>query len=229
MKAIDFRLNVIVDAAAVPAGGLAESALAELALTAARNGATLIQYRDKLSEGGAMVDRARALRAALRGTGVPLVINDRVDIALAAQADGAHLGQGDIAPADARALLGPGAIIGLTLKTQAHVDMLAGMPVDYACIGGVFATAHKDTADPPLGLEGLAHLRAAVRHVHPNLPVGAIAGIDAGNAAAVMAAGVDGIAVIGAVLRAADPGAATLALRAIVDAALRRRLERAEA
>ena len=93
---------------------------------------------------------------ALAGTGVPLIVNDRADVALAAGADGVHLGQDDLHPADARRLLGPGAVIGLTVKTPEQADALAGLPVDYGCIGGVFATVSKTNPAPPIGLAGLA-------------------------------------------------------------------------
>jgi thiamine-phosphate pyrophosphorylase len=153
---------------------------------------------------------------------VPLLINDRVDIALAAGADGVHLGQSDMHPADARALLGQGSIIGLTLKTSEQADAMASMPVDYSCVGGVFATVSKDNPDPPIGLNGLreivAHARLASRG-----PVGAIAGINASNAASVIAAGADGIAVISALFTALDPEAEAKQLRRLVDHTLNMR------
>ncbi len=107
---IDYRLNAIVDAS------LADLApLGELAALAARGGATLIQYRDKTASTRLMIERAEAIRAALSGTGVPFVVNDRVDVALASGAAGVHLGADDMAADTARRLLGPSAIIGLTV------------------------------------------------------------------------------------------------------------------
>ncbi len=194
----------------------------ELVLKAVAGGTTLIQYRDKHGEGRHLVELARALKSALEGTCVPLLINDRVDIALAAGADGVHLGQSDMHPADARALLGQGSIIGLTLKTSEQTDAMASMPVDYSCVGGVFATVSKDNPDPPIGLNGLreivAHARLASRG-----PVGAIAGINASNAASVIAAGADGIAVISALFTALDPEAEAKQLRRLVDHTLNMR------
>jgi thiamine-phosphate pyrophosphorylase len=122
-------------------------------------------------------------------------------------------------PSDARRLLGRGAIIGLTLKTAAQADEMFRMPVDYACIGGVFATTSKDNPDPPIGLEGFARVAFRAR-LAASVPVGAIAGIDATNAGAVIAAGADGVAVISALFMADDPTAQARRLRAVIDAAL---------
>lgn len=214
---VDIRLYGIVD----PQVGHGRS-LADLARAAAEGGATLIQYRAKAETTREMVREARAIRSALHGTHVPLLINDRVDVALAAGADGVHLGADDMKPGDARRLLGPRAIIGVTLKREDELPELAGTGVDYACIGGVFATRHKDNVAPPLGLAGYATLRQAARHALGDLPVGAIAGITAANAGEVIAAGADGVAVIGALFDAESVADAARALRAAVDEALAR-------
>lgn len=179
--------------------------LATLARSAADGGATITQYRAKDTDSRAMISEARAIVAALAGTEVPLLINDRVDIALASGAQGVHLGRQDMHPVDARALLGPKAIIGATVKNRDDLLTLRGQPIDYACIGGVFATAHKDNPDPPLGLEGFRALRAEAQMLLGQLPVGAIAGIDASNARVLMEAGADGVAVIGALFGAENP------------------------
>jgi thiamine-phosphate pyrophosphorylase len=214
MNPVDLRLYGIIDPERT--GGRDPI---ELARQAVAGGATLIQYRDKHSEGRRLVELARALKAALEGTGVPLLINDRADIALAAGADGVHLGQDDMHPNDARDLLGPRAIIGLTLKTPEQADIMASMPVDYGCIGGVFATMSKNNPAPPIGLEGLRKILSHARLAN-RAPVGAIAGIDASNAQAVIAAGADGIAVISALFMVTDPQAEARRLRGIVDHAL---------
>jgi thiamine-phosphate pyrophosphorylase len=190
--------------------------LADLAAAAAKGGATLIQYRAKDASTREMVREARAIRAALAGTGVPLLVNDRIDVALAAGAEGVHLGADDMELADARRLLGGEAIIGATLKHAGELPYLASARIDYACIGGVFATQHKDNADAPLGLDGYRRLREAARAALGGLPVGAIAGITAENAASVMAAGADGVAVIGAMFGSDDVEAATRGLRAVL-------------
>ncbi len=188
--------------------------LADLAVAAAKGGATLIQYRAKEASTREMVREAKAIRAALAGTGVPLLINDRIDVALASGADGVHLGADDMELADARRLLGEAAIIGATLKHESELPYLASARIDYACIGGVFATQHKDNADVPLGLDGYRTLREAARAALGDLPIGAIAGITTGNAASVMAAGANGVAVIGAMFASDDVEGATRALRA---------------
>jgi len=180
----------------------------------------LVQLRDKHGSTRRLVGEACAIKESLR---VPLLINDRVDVALAAEADGVHVGQDDMEVADARRLLGRGKIIGLSVKTvaQAHAAPLALL--DYVAIGGVFATASKDNSDPPIGTDGLRAIAAAVRERAPRMPICAIAGIDKGNAGAAIAAGADGVAVISALSLASDPLAAARELRAIVDDARARR------
>jgi thiamine-phosphate pyrophosphorylase len=170
-----------------------------------------------------MVEAARAIKRSLAPLGVPLLVNDRVDVALAAHADGVHLGQDDMTVEDARLLLGTNAIIGLSVKTRDQAERVPIEHVDYVCIGGVFATSSKDNPDPPIGLAGLQSIFSVMRGRDPDLPIGAIAGIDATNADATVAAGIDGVAVISALSLAADPQAAAHGLRAIVDAALAKR------
>jgi thiamine-phosphate pyrophosphorylase len=159
----------------------------------------------------------------LEPKGIPLLINDRVDVALAAEADGVHIGQDDMAPADARLLLGRRAIIGLSVKT---VDQARAAPLDlldYVAIGGVYGTTSKDNTTKPIGVAGLRAIVQAVRAREPDYPICAIAGINAANAADVIGAGVDGVAVISALSLATDPGKAAQDLRAIVDNALKQR------
>jgi thiamine-phosphate pyrophosphorylase len=212
----DLRLYALIDPERT--GG---RDLAELARMAANGGATMVQLRDKLGATRAMVEAARAIRA--RIAPVPLLVNDRVDVVLAAGADGVHLGQDDLAVEDARRLLGPQAIIGLSIKTLDQAMRAPIQHLDYACIGGVFATTSKDNPDPPIGLAGLTSILAALRSRSSDLPIGAIAGIDATNAGATIAAGADGVAVISALSAAADPQRATRELYAIVEAALAKR------
>jgi thiamine-phosphate pyrophosphorylase len=214
----DLRLYALVDPER--AGG---RDLAELAWLLARGGATLVQLRDKEGTTQAMVQTARAIRGKLAPLGVPFLVNDRADVAFAAGADGVHLGQDDMAVEDARRLLGPHAVIGLSIKTLEQAARAPVEHLDYACIGGVFATTSKDNPDPPIGLPGLRSISATLRARDPDLPIGAIAGIDASNAAAVVAAGADGVAVISALSLARDPQVAARDLRAIVEAALAKR------
>jgi thiamine-phosphate pyrophosphorylase len=215
---IDLRLNAIVDPER--ANG---RPLVELTRMVVAGGATLIQLRDKHGATRRMIEEARAIHAALAGTGVPLVINDRVDVALAAEADGVHVGQDDMRVEDARRLLGPSAIIGLSIKTVAQAKAAPLDRLDYAGVGGVYATASKDNPDLPIGITGLRDIVAALRARRRDLPVCGIAGIDADNAAPVIAAGADGVAVISALSAQNDPEGAARQLRAIVDQALAQR------
>jgi thiamine-phosphate pyrophosphorylase len=215
---VDLRLYALVDPERD--GG---RDLVELARLVAQGGATLVQLRDKHSDTRAMVARARAVKAVLAPLGVPLLINDRVDVALAVGAAGAHVGQDDMAVEDARRLLGRDAIIGLSVKTVAQAEAAPVELLDYVGIGGVFATSSKDNTDPPIGPDGLARIAAVFRQRAPNLPLCGIAGIDVTNATDAIIAGADGVAVISALSLAPDPQIAARALRATVDAALARR------
>ncbi len=214
---VDLRLYALVDPAV--AGG---RTLADLVARVA-GCATLVQLRDKHSSTRAMVEQARALRDVLEPAGVPLLVNDRVDVALAAEADGVHIGQDDMAPADARLLLGRTAIIGLSLSTVEQARAAPLDLLDYVGIGAVFATGSKDDASAPIGVAGLREIVQAVRARKARFPICGISGINAGNAAEVVAAGADGVAVISALSLAPDPALAAQDLRAVVDAALKRR------
>ena len=211
----DLALYALLDPAI--AGG---RTLAELARLVAGS-ATIVQLRDKHGSTRAMIEEARRLRAVLEP--VPFVINDRVDVALAAEADGVHLGQDDMSAADARLLLGRTAIIGLSVKTVAQAREAPLDLIDYVAIGGVYATTSKDNAAAPIGIAGLREIVAALRSRAPEFPICAIAGINAGNAAAAIEAGADGVAVISALSLAPDPAAAARDLRGVVDEALARR------
>jgi thiamine-phosphate pyrophosphorylase len=215
---VDLRLNAIVDPER--SGG---HNLADLARLCAQGGATLVQLRDKLSDTRAMVETARAIKQALAPLKVPFVVNDRIDVALASGADGVHVGQDDMAVEDARKLLGRDAIIGLSIKTVAQANAAPVDLIDYVGSGGVYVTGSKQQKNAPIGPDGLARVIAALHARKQKLPVCGIAGIDAGNAAAVIAAGADGVAVISALSLVADPAAAARALRAIVDATLAKR------
>jgi len=212
---VDLRLYAIVDPE--HAGG---RSLPDLAKLLAAGGATLVQLRDKKSDTRVMVDTARALKAALKPFGVPLLINDRVDVALAAGADGVHVGQTDMAPDDARRLLGRDAIIGLSINTEALAEAAPIGTLDYVGIGGVYATTSKDQKKAPIGVDGLARIVGVFRRRYPNFPTCAIAGINAANAGATIAAGADGVSVISALSLAPDPTAAAKTMRAVVDDAL---------
>lgn len=200
MKRESLRLYLVADR-----GYAAGRRLRPIVEAAVRAGVSLVQLRDKGPDARAFLAEALDLRAALAGSGVPLLVNDRIDIARAIGADGVHLGQTDLPPRIAREQLGPDAIIGLSIENFGQMTRVED--VDYLGVGPVFATSTKSDAAPPMGLDGLAAIRAAT-----TLPIGAIGGIGANNAASVRATGVDGICVVSAILGAADPAAATRAL-----------------
>lgn len=215
---LDLRLNAIVDPER--AGG---HQLVDLAMRCVRGGATLVQLRDKHAETRALIDEARAIKRALTPFAVPFVVNDRVDVAMAASADGVHLGQDDMAIEDARRLLGSNAIIGLSVKSVEEAEAARLDLVDYVGSGGVYATSSKQQKNVPIGPAGLTRIIAVLRRRAPDLPVCGIAGIDGSNAAEVIAAGADGVAVISAVSLAPSPETAARQLREIVDAVLAKR------
>lgn len=212
MKHPDIRLYGILDQ-----DRLAGLDLAKLAADSVSGGVTILQLRDKSGDTRSMIETARAIRVALAGR-APLLINDRVDVALASGAEGVHLGREDMVPADARRLLGKDAIIGVTVKDSDDLASLDPALVDYGCIGGVFATSSKNNPDPPVGLGGLATLRRAAART--GLPVGAIAGIDLANTADCIGAGADGIALISALYLTPDIEATARAFRSVIDRAL---------
>ena len=210
---VDLRLYALVDPE--HAGG---RDLAELSLLVAQGGATLVQLRDKRSDTRPMVECARAIKAAIAPFNIPLLVNDRVA--------GVHVGQQDMAVEDARRLLGPRAIIGLSIKTVAQAEAAPIDLLDYVGVGGVFATSSKDNPNPPIGPAGLARIADVFRRRAPGFPLCGIAGIDASNAGEAVAAGADGVAVISALSLQADPQAAAGVLRGVVDAALAQRQRR---
>ncbi len=172
-------------------------------------GARLIQLREKHAAPRAFCAAAEAALKIARAHGARLIINDRADIALAIRADGVHLGQDDLDPRAARRLLGPDAFIGYSTHSVAQAQAAAGLPVSYVAIGPVFATTTKERPDPVVGLEGVARVRAALP---ASVPLVAIGGITRENARAVLAAGADVVAVVGALLYApAEIAAATQA------------------
>lgn len=215
---VDLRLYALIDPNRANGRDLAS-----LTRLVADGGATLIQLRDKTGSTRQLIEEARAMGDALAGTKIPLLINDRVDVALAAEADGVHIGWDDISAADARLLLGRTAIIGLSIKTLQQAQDAPLQHLDYVCIGGVYETMSKDNPEPPIGAEGLRTIAAAIRKRAPLMPVGAIAGIDESNAAATIAAGADGVAIISALSMTDDPKAAARNMRAVIDTALARR------
>lgn len=180
----------------------------EVVLSAIAGGVTLVQLREKTISTRAQLDHARRLKALLAPRGVPLIVNDRIDVALAVGADGVHLGEDDMPPAEARRLLGEGMLIGLSVGDEAEAELAAPDLVDYVGIGPAFATGSKADAGEAIGPDGVAALRRKV-----GLPAVAIGGIQAGNVGELRETGVDGVAVVSAICRADDPRHAAAALR----------------
>lgn len=178
-----------------------------LVLAALRGGAGIVQLRDKRASDADMTAQAKRLLPHCRAAGVPLVINERLSVALASGADGLHIGQGDGDPKAARAALGAGMILGLSIETEAQVAAIPSDCIDYIGAGPIRATATKPDAAEPLGFDGLFRVAALSA-----VPTVAIGGIGLGDVAALKAAGCAGMAIVSAISGAPDPEAATRAL-----------------
>ena len=191
-------LYIILDPSVCPA-----RPLVEVLTAAAEAGASLFQYRNKTASMKEAYVEVLALRQAAAKAGVLFIVNDRCDLALAVDADGVHLGQGDLPLDLARKVMGPDKLIGISTHNPDQVrEATAGKP-DYLGFGPIFKPGSKQDHDPVVGLEGLR----AMRRLTP-LPVFAIGGIQIDQVGEVMKAGADGVAIISAVLKAADIGEA---------------------
>lgn len=183
-----------------------------IAAEAVKGGVTMIQLREKDRPWRDILPEARKLRSLCRDQGVPFVVNDRVDIALLLDADGVHVGQDDLPGLEARALLGPDKFIGISAGSTEEAAWAVRQGADYLGVGPIYSTATKADAGEAVGTGLLEELAAAY-----GLPMVGIGGIGPGNADRVAAAGADGIAVVSAITRAAEPEAAAGALRRAVD------------
>ena len=154
-------------------------------------GVRIIQIRDKRASGKELFEVVVAALEITRPAGVRLIVNDRVDIALAAGADGAHVGQDDLPGESAREILGPSAIIGVSTHSMPQAVAAASLPVDYVAYGPIFATSTKEDPDPVVGVDGLRAVRSVVA-----LPLVAIGGVTLERAPSVFAAGADSVAVV---------------------------------
>jgi len=193
----------------VGAGDTEGRPLADVVAAAVRGGVTVVQLREKGATTRALRDRAAELKALLDPLGVPLIVNDRVDVALAVDAAGIHVGQDDMPPDAARRLVGPDRIVGLSVSDADEAALADPRTVDYVGIGAAFATGTKADAGTAIGPDGVRALRA--RSAMPGVAVG---GITAANAGRLAATGVEGIAVVAAIAGADDPEAAARELRA---------------
>ncbi|GES46723.1 thiamine-phosphate synthase [Rhizobium dioscoreae] len=199
MKDFDLSLYLVLDPVLCANLGMIETTRAAIA-----GGATIVQLRDKHAPTAAMIETGRALKQILHGTNVRLIVNDNVEAAIAIGADGLHIGQEDMNAAEARRLIGPDMILGLSVETEALASSIDPGIVDYAGIGPVFATPTKLDHKQPIGFDGLARI---VR-LCP-VPSVAIGGLKAEHAASVYSAGADGLAVVSAICGQPDPQAAT--------------------
>jgi len=206
---VDWSVYVITDRR-IAAG----HSMVELVQAALAGGATVIQLRDKDASTRELLALGRALHAVTSAHAVPLIINDRVDIAHALGAEGVHLGIDDLPVAQARAILGPDSLIGMSPETLAQARAAEQDGASYLGVGDVYGTRTKSDAGPPIGLEGLSAMVQAVR-----IPVVAVGGITAANAARAIACGAAGVVVISAVIGAPDPAGAARQLRQVVQAA----------
>ncbi|MCB1464991.1 MAG: thiamine phosphate synthase [Nitratireductor sp.] len=183
---------------------------------AVRGGVTMVQLRDPHSPTRELVAIARRLVAALRPHAIPFIVNDRIDVAMICGADGVHIGQNDMDARDARAMMGEDCIIGLSVANEAELkasrDALGA--VDYLGVGPVYSTSTKADAGGAIGLEGIAWMRAAT-----DMPLVAIGGIDAARTGDIVRAGAAGVAVVTAIMNAAEPKDAAAEIARAVEAA----------
>jgi len=202
VRRLDLSLYLVLDPDLCRPLGMIETARLAVA-----GGVTMVQLRDKDASPEQMIETGRALKAALHGTGVPLIVNDDVDAAIAIGADGLHVGQDDMDALTARRLIGPDMILGLSVETEALAAAVDPAVVDYVGAGPVFATQTKPGHKPPVGLEGLARLIATTP-----LPAVAIGGLKSGHVDAVLKSGAQGLAVVSAICGQPDPQAAAFEL-----------------
>lgn len=185
--------------------------LEEVVSEAVAGGVTIVQLREKDAPTGEFVQLAMRLKEMLRPFGVPLIINDRVDVALAVDAEGVHIGQSDMPYEIARKLLGPDKIIGLSVESMDDVLRANELDVDYIGISPVYGTPTKTDTAEPFGLEGLR--KAVAMSVHPTVAIG---GMNASTIGEVISSGVDGVAVVSAICSASSPRDAASELLQIV-------------
>ncbi|MGI9485253.1 MAG: thiamine phosphate synthase [Geminicoccaceae bacterium] len=216
-SSLDLRLYLITDPDLT-----GERSLLDVVDKASTSGVGLVQLRDKGAEARDLLALAEALKALLAPKNVPLVVNDRVDVAAAAGV-GCHIGQSDLPPAAAREILGKDAIIGLSLDRIEQAEAAASASLDYVAHGPFAATGTKINAGKPVGIEGIERVRALT-----SLPLVAIGGIDATNAADAIRAGADGVAVVSAIMAARDPEAAAKVLNDVVTRTLGEQVHHAE-
>ncbi len=200
MKNFDLSLYLVLDPVLCADIGMIETARAAVA-----GGATIVQLRDKHASTTTMIETGIALKQVLAGSGARLIVNDDVEAAIAIGADGLHIGQEDLNAQDARRMIGPDMILGLSVETEALASAINAEIVDYAGIGPVFATPTKPDHKQPIGFDGLAR----IIELCP-VPTVAIGGLKANHVAEALTAGAEGVAMVSAICGQPDPKAATI-------------------
>ncbi len=209
LKDIDYSLYLVTDR------GLARGrSTLEIVKAAVQGGVTCVQLREKKCSTLDFIEQARTVKDFLKVRGVPLVINDRVDVALAVEADGVHLGQTDMPLAIAKKILGGSMFIGISAESLEDALEAEKGGADYLGVSPIYGTPTKTDTAPALGLEGLRDIRKAV-----NIPLVGIGGLNPSNAREVIRNGADGVAVVSAIVAADDPGQAAAELKRIIDEA----------
>ena len=209
LKNIDYSLYLVTDR------GLARGrSTAEVVKAAVSGGVTCIQLREKDCSTLEFIEQARAIKNFLETRKIPLIINDRLDVALAVGADGVHLGQNDMPLEIAQKIAGPSVLIGISAESVQDAIAAENGGADYLGVSPIYATPTKTDTAPPLGLQGLREIKKRV-----NIPLVGIGGLNKSNAAEVIRSGADGVAVVSAIVAADDPQRAAMNLKQIIDEA----------
>ncbi len=209
IKDVDYTLYLVTDR------GLSRGrSTLEIVEAAVRGGATCVQLREKQCTTREFIEQARMVRDRLRQLNTPLIINDRLDVALAVEADGVHLGQSDMPLEFARSIVADKMLIGISAESLPDAIEAERGGADYLGVSPIYATPTKTDTAPSLGLEGLRQIRAAV-----NLPLVGIGGLNHKNAGQVIRSGADGVAVVSAIVAADDPEQAARNMRSVIDEA----------
>lgn len=209
LQNIDYSLYLVTDRELA-----GDRPILEIVKAAVQGGVTCVQLREKDCSTLDFIDQALAIKNFLKARGVPLIINDRVDVALAIEADGVHLGQTDMPLNIAQKIIGDSMIIGISAESLEDAVEAEKGGADYLGVSPIYATPTKTDTAPPLGLDGLRMIRAAVR-----LPLVGIGGLNRDNSAAVIENGGDGVAVVSAIVAADDPAAAAANIKQVIDRA----------
>jgi thiamine-phosphate pyrophosphorylase len=211
LKNVDYSLYLVTDR------GLARGrSTFEIVSAAVNGGATVVQLREKACSTLEFIQQALSIKALLKTRNIPLIINDRVDVAQAVAADGVHLGQTDMPLETARGILGDRMIIGISAESPADAIAAEKGGADYLGVSPIYGTPTKTDTAPALGLEGLREIRKAVR-----LPLVGIGGLKRDNVAEVIRSGADGVAVVSAIVAADDPEVAARELKQVIREARR--------